>query len=266
MVGFLAKLDRLDDRAFGHLVGAGLYHHHGVVGAGDDKIQVTLLALSVRGVNEEFLIDVSHADRADGTRERRLGDRERNRGANGPKHVQVILSVRRKDGDDHLDVVAEALGEERADRPVCQAAGQDGIGSGPAFTTEEAAGDFADRIEPLFKVNCEREKVDPRSGLVADNADGQEHGVSVTDSDCPAGEAGEFADLEDEGFPSNDAFKLLRHRRQLSSSTTRFGAGPDSLTREAGGAPLCESYFLCRCGCRLRRTLPRRRGVHAGSM
>ena len=186
LIRFLAELDRFHDGALRHFVGAGLHHHDGVVGAGDDKIQVTLFALRECGVNQELPFDVSHPHRADGAREGRLGDRERDRGANRSKHVQVILSISREDGYDYLDIVAESFREERADWPVRQTAGQDSIGSGPAFTTEEAAGDLADGIVPLFEIDCEREEVDPLARLVADNADGQEHGVSVANCNCTA--------------------------------------------------------------------------------
>ena len=68
----------------------------------------------------------------------------------------------RENGGDDLGLVAEALGEERADRAVDQARDERLVLARPAFALEVAAGDLA-RGEGLFLVvDGEREEVDAR--------------------------------------------------------------------------------------------------------
>ena len=66
-----------------------------------------------------------------------------------------------KIGPDHVDLVAEPLGERRPQRPVDQAAGQDGLVGGAAFTPEERAGDLAGGVHPLLDVHGQGEEVGP---------------------------------------------------------------------------------------------------------
>ena len=98
-------------------------------------------------------------------------------------------------GDDDLDLVAVALAERRAQRAVDQPAGQDrGLGRA-ALPAEEAAGDLADRVHPLFDVDREREEVDPLAGVGADA--GAEHlRLAVRRDDGAVGEPGHRAGLE----------------------------------------------------------------------
>ena len=64
---------------------------------------------------------------------------ERGRGRHDAEHVGVVLLVGGEHGDEDLDLVLEALGEERPDRAVDQPAGQDLLVRGPALALEEPA-------------------------------------------------------------------------------------------------------------------------------
>ena len=59
--------------------------------------------------------------------------------------VVRVVRVERQDGDDDLDLVAQALDEQGAQRAVDQAAGEDGLGAGATLAAEERAGDLARR-------------------------------------------------------------------------------------------------------------------------
>ena len=63
-------------------------------------------------------------------------------------------------GADDVDLVAEAVGEARAQRTVDEAAGEDGLVAGLALTAEERAGDLARGVHALFDVDGEGEEVD----------------------------------------------------------------------------------------------------------
>ena len=89
---------------------------------------------------------------------------ERGRGADDAEHVGVVLLVGGEHGDDDLDVVAVALGEERADRPVGQARGEDRVLGGAAFALDEAAGDLAGGVHALFVSTVSGKKSMPSRG------------------------------------------------------------------------------------------------------
>jgi hypothetical protein len=77
-----------------------------------------------------------------------------------------MLGMQRHDRLDDLDLVAQALHKRGAQRPVDEAAGQDGVLGRAALAPEEGAGDAAGRIHPLFDVHREREEVEPFLGLL----------------------------------------------------------------------------------------------------
>ena len=82
-------------------------------------------------------------------------------------HVVEVVGVERHDGGDDLDLVAQALDERRAQRPVDQAAGEDGVLGGTALTAEERAGDLARGVHPLLDVHRQREEVEVLLGVLA---------------------------------------------------------------------------------------------------
>ena len=84
--GFLGELDdRLDHRLevpvtehhraehdlFGQLFGFRLHHHHRVLGAGDDEVELALLHLVERRIEHVFVVDEADAGAADRAHERR---------------------------------------------------------------------------------------------------------------------------------------------------------------------------------------------------
>ena len=71
----------------------------------------------------ELAVDVADARRADGAIPRDIADRYGARGGIDRQHVEQVDAVRGEGRDDDLHLVAHALGEERAQRPVRQARG-----------------------------------------------------------------------------------------------------------------------------------------------
>ena len=125
----MAEHDRLGHHVLGQDLGARLDHHDRVAGAGDDQVELRLVELAVRRVEDELAVDAADAHGADRALERDLADRQRGRRGDRAEDVGVVLVVRGEDRDDDLDVVLVALGEQRADRPVGQARGEDrGLG------------------------------------------------------------------------------------------------------------------------------------------
>ena len=158
----LAGLEPVGDHLLGDLRGAGLVvvprllgaagldHHDGDVvtdaAPGDDELEGALLHLLEGGVRDpRAVVAVGEAHGADRALERDARDRQRRGGAVDGEHVVGVLLVGAHDRDDDLGLVAEAVGEGRAQRPVDQAAGEDGGVGGTALPAEEGAGDAARR-------------------------------------------------------------------------------------------------------------------------
>ena len=99
------------------------------------------------------------------------------------------------DGGDDLHLVAEALGEARAQRTVGETAGEDGRLAGTTLTTEDAAGDLARRVHALLDVDRQREEVDALAGLRRDDG-AQDGGVTDADEHRAVGLGSELARLQ----------------------------------------------------------------------
>ena len=146
-------------------------------------------------VDDELAVDPADAHGADGPVERDLADRQRGGRGDRADDVGVVLLVRREDGDHELDVVLVALGEERADRPVGLAGGEDRVLRRARLALDEAARDLARGVHPLLEVDREREEVEPGAGLRPVGG-AEHHGVAVADGDGAAGEPGEPAGFD----------------------------------------------------------------------
>ena len=114
----MAPLDGAQHHVFWQLVGAGLDHHDGVVGAGDGQVQRALFQLLEGGVGHEVAVDVAHAHGPEWPAPGNVGDAQRGRSAVHGQDVGIVLLVGRKHRDDDLDFVLIALGEQRPDGPV----------------------------------------------------------------------------------------------------------------------------------------------------
>ena len=79
--------------------------------------------------------------------------------------VVRVDEVGAHDRGDDLHLVAEALGERRAQRAVGEAAREDGGLARATLTAEHAAGDLAGGVHALLDVDGEREEVDALTGL-----------------------------------------------------------------------------------------------------
>ena len=106
----------------GVLGAAGLDHHDGDVAvvertAGHDQLEGGLVALLVGGVGDPLAVGgEGHAHGADGAVEGDAGEHQGGGGAVDGQHVVGVLLVGAEDGAHDVDLVAEALGERRAQR------------------------------------------------------------------------------------------------------------------------------------------------------
>ena len=145
-VDVLADAYRLQHQRLGHLVGTGLHHDHGVAGPRHHEVYIAVIELGEGGVDHKLAVDVADASAGYRSIEGYIGYDEGGGGAGDRQNVRVVLLVGGEDGADHLDFVPHAFGEERPQRPVGEAIGDDRLASGPSFAAEEAAGYLARRV------------------------------------------------------------------------------------------------------------------------
>ena len=153
-------VERVEHLGLGDLVGARLDHQDGLVGARDHEVEVGGELLLLGRVDDEVAVDLADPHRADGRRERDVGDHQgRRRAVHREDVVRVVVVDRQRDRDE-LRLVAPALREERAQRAVDHAGDQRRLLAGAALALEERAGDLAGRVHPLLDVDRERHEVD----------------------------------------------------------------------------------------------------------
>ncbi|MCY1170581.1 hypothetical protein D9M73_106600 [compost metagenome] len=161
--GFAARrvreLHGTEHDLFGKLLGFGFNHHHGFTGRGDDEIEIAFLDLVERRVEHIFAIDIADARCADRAHERHARNGQRSRGGDHGEHVGLILAIIAEHLADHVDLVVEPFGEQRADRAVDQAADQRFLFGRAALTLEEATGDAAGSRIFFLIVNGQREEI-----------------------------------------------------------------------------------------------------------
>ena len=202
-VAFVGQPDALQDDLFGHFNGARLDHHDGVAVAGDDHVEVSGVAALEAGVDGVVVAVPGDAARADGPLEGDLADGQRGGGGDHAQRFRRMVFVHRQHGDDHLHLVVQPLGEQRADAAVSEAGGQDGLGSGASLAPEEAAGDLADGVEPLFELHGQGQKVDPLASLVGHHGGGQQNGIPAGDGHGAVGLLGQSAGFQGYGVPAD---------------------------------------------------------------
>ena len=120
-----------------------------------------------------------------------------------------------------LDLVAIRIGEERPDRPVDQARGEDLLGGRPTFALDEAAGEFARGVDLLAIIDRQREEIEPFTAGAGNDGD-QGHRVADSDDHGAAGLLGKMAGLDAQKLAADGPLdKLARmyvtgHGRYLS--------------------------------------------------
>ena len=117
----MAEGDGAEHDVLGQLLRLGLHHQHALGGAGHHQVELRALHLVGGRVEDVLAVLIADAGGGDRAEERDAGQRQRGRAADHGDDVGVVLQVVAEHGGDDLDLVAETLGEQRADRPVDQA-------------------------------------------------------------------------------------------------------------------------------------------------
>src|SRR5581483_7931820 len=137
---------------------------------------------------------------------------ERSRRADDRQNVRFVLLVRGENGDDQLDVVAEALGEKWSNGTVGQSAGKNCLFRRSSLTLEETARNLTSRVQSLLVVDCEREKIHVGSGLSGGGRGGEDDGVSIAHGHRAVGLSGQLARFDSQHPAADRGLKTMYHR------------------------------------------------------
>ena len=242
---------------------AGLHHHDGDVGvgglvqgpAGHHQLEGGGVALLEGGVRDPGAVDaVGHPDGADGAVEGDARQHQRGRGGVDGQDVVGVDLVGAEDRPDHVDLVAEAAGERRAQRPVDEPAGQDGLVRALALPAEERAGDLAGGVGPLLDVDGQGEEVGPLPYGACGGGRGQQDGVPDAGEHGAVGQLGQLSGLERQGAVG--ATDGARHGNGVSHDAPRVWC----LGASFGWFPVVD-HLPCGSDRRLAASVPRRPDV-----
>jgi hypothetical protein len=173
----MGDVQGVEDRRLGDLVGAGLDHEDGLLGARDNEVQRALEHPLLVGVHDEVaLLVLADAHCADRERERDVRHHQRGAGAVHREDVVRVHVVDRHRDRDQLGLSPPALGEERAQRAVDHARREGALLAGAALAAEEAAGDLARGVHALLDVDGQGEEIDVAQ--VACGRRSEDHGLA----------------------------------------------------------------------------------------
>ena len=171
----VAEHHRAEHDVFGQFLGFRFHHHHGVLRAGDDEVELAFRHLVDCRIEHIFAVDEADAGAADRAHERRAGKRQRGGGGDHRDDIGIVFLIVRQHGDGHLGVAAPAVGEQRADRAVDQARDQRLAFGRTALALEIAAGNPAGGVVFFRVIDGERKEIDAFLRLLGRD-DGGEHG------------------------------------------------------------------------------------------
>ena len=166
------------------LAGTGFDHGDGDVAvldnaAGDHDFEHGAFALAPAREGDPLAVNQGQTHAGDRAFERQTGDHG---GGGGGVQCDDVVCVIRVDGEhgfDDLHFVAQGVREQRTQRTVDDAAGQDGFGARTAFAAEERARDLAGCVHLLFHVHGQREEVVVLLRAGTGGGRGQNHRIIV---------------------------------------------------------------------------------------
>ena len=186
----MTKQHRTQHLVFGQLLGFGFHHQYGRLGTGNHQVQRGFFQLTAAGVEDVHAILEAHAGGADRATERNTGNGQGGGSADQGGDIRILVLVSRHDRGNDLHFIHEALGKQRANGAVNQAAGQGFFFAGTTFTLEEATRNTAGGVGLFLVVNGQGEEVLAGIRFFLAYYGDQHFGVTDTDHDSGGGLAG----------------------------------------------------------------------------
>ncbi len=208
--------------------GGGTFHHQELVAQPRvQEVDVALRLLLVGRIDHPLSVDAADAHAPDRTHERNLADvQRRGRGVHRQK-VRLARAVGLDQRRIDLHIVVVPLREERADRPVAHARGQDFLARRARLALEESAGELARRVELLAVFALQREEIDPFPRRIRIRDRREDGRVTVRNGDGPCRLLRQKPGLDHEVRPRDVDLELLctLHLFVFSFSVCKGNAG-----------------------------------------
>ena len=182
----------------GELLRFQFHHQHGVLRAGDHEVEPALRHLVELRVQHVFVVDEAHPRRADRAHEGRPRQRQRRGGRHHRDDVGVVLEVVRQHSDDHLRLIAPAVGEQGPNRTIDQPGDQRLFLGRPALALEIAAGNAARGVVFFLVVDRERHEVDAFPRLLGSDHGREDGGFSISGEDGAVSLTSDLSGFENE--------------------------------------------------------------------
>ena len=164
----------------GYLVGARFDHDHLIHRCGNGEVKVALSALLLGGVNDELAVHKTHENAADRSVPRNIRYRQGDGCADHCRDLGGAILIDRHNGKCERHVIAQVLGEERANGAVDDTCGQDSLFAGLTLAFEISAGDLTCGVHSLLIVNRQGEEVDAVAGLSGCCGAAKHGGIAVS--------------------------------------------------------------------------------------
>ena len=140
---FLSKAEGGDEFSLWHFFG-GTFDHDDVGLVTDiNEVEITIVTLIVRWVDDELTIDTTNTHSADWACERNVGNAKSGGSTVDSKDVRIVLAISTEQESDDLCLVEVAFREQRAQWAVRHTAGQDFLLCRTAFAFEVATRELA---------------------------------------------------------------------------------------------------------------------------
>ena len=134
------------------------HHQNGVFGARNQDVEVGVLELLERGIDDPCTLDPADAHRRHQSVERDFRHVQRDRSAEHRQHVGGVFLIGAEHEAGDLRLVLESLRKQWPDRAIRQARGQDRVLARTALTLEKATGNLPRRIALFLEFDGQGEK------------------------------------------------------------------------------------------------------------
>ena len=202
-------LDRAQHALLVHLGRAHLDHVDPVLVASEHQIKVGVFQLRHRGVDHipqpVVRMHAPDAHRRRRSLVRRIAEGQRRARRRARQHVRVVLAVVAHHEALHLNLVHEAIREERAHGPIDHPHGQDFFLVRRALALAEPAGELARRGRLLAVIHRQREEVQPLARLGPHHRR-QHRGAAIRGQHGRVAELGDLAGFQNQFASADVAF------------------------------------------------------------
>ena len=196
-------------------------HRNELGGGGHRYVHLVSFLLLGGGVDDVLAVHIADGNAGDRAGPRNIGNRESDGGADHGSDFGRAVRVNRHHRADHGNIVAHILREQRADRPVDHAGGEDGRFGRAAFALHEGTGDLAHGVKLFFIIHRKGEEVDPVARLRGHGGGAQHGGLTIADEAGAVGQLRHFAGFHlqraagEFGFKNLEIFKHTKPPKYL---------------------------------------------------